>query len=178
MCNFFSKISLAFIFILVFSVLANAQAPDAATADGKNDSTNKLDLPKGIKETLAKQRIEREEKEYQELVGRGEEAVQLSSDLNKSLEGSRNLSAEDLKKLDRLEKLIKKIRSDLGAKNDESDETRPEETSLPATGKNLEEMTGDLLSEIKKIGRHTISVVAIESSNSLLKLVRFLRSNN
>ena len=178
MRNFSIKFSFAFLFLLGLFACADAQIlPDASSPDGRSASANQKDLPDGIKESLAKQRIASEEKEYRELVEKGEEAAQLSSELNKSLENNRKLSSEDLKKLDRLEKLVKKIRSDLGAKDDDSEDAKSVKTSLVTAGKNLQETTSDLLSEIKKIGRHTISVVAIESSNSLLRLVQFLRFN-
>lgn len=177
MLKFSFKFSVVFLFLLAFCVCADAQVSDASSS-GSSNPINKMDLPDGIKESLAKKRIENEEKEYQELIEKGEEAAQLSAELNQSLETNRKLSSEDLKKLDRLEKLVKKIRSDLGAKDeDESENSKTMKTSLLNAGKSLQETTDDLLSEIKKIGRYTISVVAIESSNSLLKLVKILRFN-
>lgn len=169
----------AFIFVMATCLYANAQVADASTANGRPDP-NRQDLPDGIKETLAKQRIKSEEKEYQELVKRGEEAAKLGEELDKSLEVTQKLSAEDVKKLDRLEKLVKKIREELGGKDEdaEKDESPIESPqSLLTAVKNIKQDTASLLSEIKKIGRHSISVVAIESSNALLKLVRFLRFN-
>lgn len=158
--------------LLAFSNAVSAQAADSNTPDDKNDPKG---IPDVIKENLAKMRIKNEEKDYRELIGKSEEAAQLSDAINNSLDFNRKLSSDDLKKLDRLEKLVKKIRSELGAKDDDSSDETPEKESLPIAGKNLKEMTSDLVSEIKKIGRHTISVTAIESSNSLLKLVRILR---
>lgn len=173
------SLKLLFIFLLVPAcfVCANAQTADASS-DGRNNPFNQRDLPDGIKESLAKKRIENEEKEYNELIDNGEEAAKLGTELSEKLERNQKFSSDDLKKLDRLEKLVKKIRSDLGAKDDsDSEDSKTFKSSLYNAGKTLQETTGDLLSEIKKIGRHTISVVAIESSNSLLKLVRYLRFN-
>lgn len=158
---------------LALSIAASAQ--QTADSNSPDDKVNSKDAPDGFKENLAKMRIKSEEKDYRELIQKSEEAAQLSDEINKSLAKNRKLSSDDLKKLDRLEKLVRKIRSELGAKNDDSiDETSEKELS-PDAGKNLKEITSDLVSEIKKIGRYTISVVAIESSNSVLKLVRFLR---
>ncbi len=169
------------IFILASFVCAAAQGlPDASTASGRPDPTKQTDLSDGIKESLAKQRIKKEEKDYQELIKRGEEAAQLGAELNKSLEAAQNLLPEDEKKLDRLEKIVKKIRVELGAEDDKDDrpESKTEKSSnARAAVKKIQEETANLLSEIKKIGRHSISVVAIENSNSLIKLVRFLRFN-
>ena len=164
-------------FVLAASAWASAQLPDASTASGRTDPVRQMDLPTSIKENLAKQRIKSEEKQFRELVERGEEAVRLGAELSSSLETSEQLSAADVKKVERLEKLVKKIRDDLGAEDDDSEKTAAEEKpqSLTAIVKNIKEDTANLLSEIKRIGRHSISVVAIESSNALLKMVRFLR---
>lgn len=157
---------------VALSICVSAQTADSNSPDS---ATNSKDLPEGLKENLAKLRIKSEEKDYQELIEQSEEAARLSSEIHNSLENNRNISADNLKKLDRLEKLVKKIRSELGAKNDDSADSLTEKEILPDEGKNLAELTSNLVSEIKKIGRYTISVVAIESSNSLLKLVKFLR---
>lgn len=178
-----SKKSLNFLFALIFvlagCISAHAQGADASTANGKPDPARQ-DLPDGLKETLAKERIKSEEKEYQELVQRGEEAAKLGEELNKSLATSQKFTAEDVKKLDRLEKIVKKIREELGAKDEDADQDEKKSerpSSFQSAVINIKEDTANLLSEIKKIGRHSISVVAIESSNALLKLVRFLRFN-
>jgi seryl-tRNA synthetase len=168
------KLFFILIFLLTFCSFSNAQ-DDASRANGK---APKEDYPLGIRETLAKVRIQRAEKEYKELIERGEEAARLSEELSKALESGQKFSAEDKKKIERLERLIKRIRTDLGARDDdEKDIEKNEPANLTNVIKNIKEDTANLLSEIKKIGRHTISVVAIESSNSLLKLVRLLRFN-
>lgn len=159
-----------------FSWMAAAQTPDANSADGKSGVLSKEDLPKGIQETLAKKRIQTEEKEYQELIAKVEEADSLSNQISASIQKGGKLSGEDLKKLDRLEKLINKIRGSLGAKDDNSDDETTDSFS-PEDNKSIQELSGDLLTEIKKIGRHTISVIAVESTNSLLKLIRSLKFN-
>ncbi len=167
------------IFILAFFCCASAQAlPDASSASGRSDPAKETDLSDGVKESLAKQRIKKEEQEYQELVKRGEEAARLGSELNKSFETAQEFSPEDRKKLERFEKLVKKIRVVLGAEDDK--DSRPENEVEKIYGRReaakiLEEDAGNLLSEIKKIGRYSISVVAIENSNTLLKVLRFLR---
>jgi uncharacterized protein YlxW (UPF0749 family) len=176
------NILFAFIFVCAAFLSVNAQGSDASTSSGR-PSSNELDMPESFKENLAKQRIKNEEKEYQELVQRGEEAAKLGAEISKSWETSQKFSTEDEKKLDRLEKLVKKIRTELGAEGEvEGEEKNKIEIEKPSTFqkviKNIQEDAANLLSEIKKIGRHSISVIAIESSNTLLKLVRFLRFNS
>jgi seryl-tRNA synthetase len=163
-------------FILSCGLYANAQT-DASTPNGRPNPIRQ-DLPNGIKETLAKSRIKRAEKEYQQLLERGEEAAKLGEEISKMLENGQRFTAADKKKLDRLEKLVKRIRTDLGGRDEDKDSENDKPLNFAGVIKNIQEDTANLLSEIKKIGRHTVSVVAIENSNSVLKLIRFLRFNS
>jgi hypothetical protein len=158
---------------VVFVVFAKAQL-DATTRGGV---PQKEDLPTGIQESLAKQRIEREKKDFAELLARGEEAVRLSEELEKSYTQNNQLSVEDRKKLDRLEKVVKKIRNELGSEGDDdkSIDFGDKPLSVLNALEALQNNTVKLVEELKKTTRYSISVVAVESSNILLKVVRFLR---
>lgn len=162
---------LLFVFIVVFTVVVGAAAQSNADATGKSDA-EKEDLPKNIKESLAKSRIESEKKDYDEMLKRGEEALKIGAELEKSFTQSKNLSQGDQKKLERLEKLVKKIRSELGG--DETDD-KESLTSVENAVKTLQSKSVTLFDELKKATRHSISVAAIESSNALIKAVKFLR---
>lgn len=170
---FFKFIRVGFLIALAFgaAVSINAQGVDASTRDGKPSNE---ELPKNIRENLEKQRIEQEEKDYKELLKRGEEALKLSEDLGKSFTANNKLSSEDRKKLERLEKLVKKIRSDLGGDDDDAEEDEAPATVSDAL-KFLQENTVKLVGELKKSTRHSISAVAIHSSNLLLRVVKFIR---
>jgi hypothetical protein len=180
MFSTFLKFVLTSFLIGVASVCVVSAQIDASTPNGK---PKEEDFPKGIKETLVKQRIEQEKKEHQELLKRGDEALQLSTDLEKSFADNNTLTLEDQKKLERLEKIVKKIRKELGGDDDnDGDEKVFEKDSVlknPSTAQSafkvLQESTVKLVNELKKSTRHTISVIAIQSSNLLLKAVRFLR---
>ena len=138
----------------------------------------KEDFPSNIKETLAKQRIAREKKEYDDLLQRSEETVKLSNELEKSFVNSKQLSSDDTKKLDRLEKLLKKIRSELGGDSGgEDDETVIKETPSTLVGafQTLQSNASQLFDEIKKQTRYSVSVISIQTSNALLRIVKFIR---
>lgn len=174
---FHSALRLIFLicFISAASLIANAQVDK----DVPVLLPPKEELPKGIKESIAKGRIEREKKDFAELLERGEEAIKLSDELEKSFAENNRLSTEDQKKLERLEKLYKKIRSEIGGKDDNADD---ESKSLPSTTlnalKSLHSNTLKLVDELKKTSRYSVSVIAVESSNLLLKVIRFLRFKN
>ncbi len=170
----FSKfLSIGFAIALTFAAVVSISAQiDATTASGKprND-----ELPKNIRESLEAQRIEREQKDYQELLERGDEVLKLSKFLEKSFAINNKLSSDDQKRLDRVEKLVKKIRRDLGGDDDDVDlEEMP--TTLDDALKALRENSTKLVDELNKSSRHSISAVAISSSNLLLRIVKFIRT--
>lgn len=184
MSSFISKsvITFAFVFLTAFAV--NAQG-EASTSNGR--PAPKEELPKSIKESLDKQRIEREKKDYQEMIERGEEALKISDELEKSVAQTSKLSSQDQAKLERLEKIVKKIRKELGGDDDGEKsavvpESTNEETELdekPSTVmsaiKKLQSNAAKLVEELKKTSRFSISAIAIQSSNALLKIVKFVQ---
>lgn len=156
--------------IIFASVFVNAQA-DASTPSGR---PKQEDLPKNVKETLKKYEIERSKKDHEKMLENGEEAVRLSEELSASFEKTNQLSPEDVEKLERIEKLVKKIRSELGG-DDEEEAEKAKPSNLETAIKTLRKTTASLLEELKKTTRYSISAIAIQSSNSLLDIVRFLR---
>lgn len=176
MLNRISHLVLAVAFLAAASAFAHAQGADASPRSGV---PQKEDLPKGIKESLAKSRIEQEKKDFAELLERGEEAVKLSNELETSFTQNNHISSEDRKKLDRLEKLVKKIRDEIGGKDDGKEDENIQIEEKPSTMldalKSLQSTSVKLVDELKKTTRYSVSVVAVESSNLLLKVVKFLR---
>jgi membrane-associated HD superfamily phosphohydrolase len=173
----FKSLSPTFLLLLLFMAGSTVMAQaDASTSNGR---ATKEELPKNIKETLAKQRIEREKKDYEDLLQKSEEAVKLSQELEKSFNEGNQFSGEDIKKLERLEKLVKKIRSELGGSDDkEFEENNAENPKISTLGNalvSIQSSAEKLFDEIKKSTRYSISVVAIQSSNTLLKILKIIR---
>lgn len=167
----YSFFRLLFVFLFVLAIVAGADAQSNIDPSGKSGA-EKEDLPKNIKESLAKSRIETEKKDYDELLKRGEEALKIGAELEKSFAQNNSLTQSDQKKLDRMEKLVKKIRSELGGDETDNDENP---STIENAVKTLQSKSAMLFEELKKATRHSISVVAIESSNALIKAVKFLR---
>lgn len=159
-----------FALFLVSTAIVGVKAQGDAT--NRNGRPRNEDLPKSVKETIAKGRIDREKKDYEELIMRGEEAAQLSEELEQSFAKNNQLTSDDQKKLERLEKTLKKIRSELGGDDDDDDESP---ASTQTALKRLQNYTLNLVEELKKTTRYSISASAIETSNAILKLVRFIR---
>lgn len=179
----FSKFSTLIFCVLLtatFSICINAQTqmcsqelPQTLQRNAQREET-----PQNVKENLAKMCIEQQKKEYAEMLKRGDEALKLSEDLEKAFAENSSLSAEDRKKLERLEKIVKKIRSDLGG-DDDGKAVQTDDENTPLSMGNafqvLRENTIKLVDIMKKSTRYSVSAVAIESSNVLLKVVKFLR---
>ena len=80
-----------------------------------------------------------------------------------------------------VEKRVKKIRSELGGSDDEGDD-QTDEVEKSATTKDavtrLRSAAASLYDDLKRTTRFTISATAIETTNAILKVARFLRLAN
>ena len=146
-----------------------------------DDRKEESDRPKSIQETLEKMRIEKAKKEYDSMLARGEKAVLLADELEKTLSGGSTFTRKEIEKIETLEKLVKRIRSDLGGQNDE-DKKLNGDSGLPGNIVDgiytLRKTTVNLMEELKKSSRFTVSATAIQSSNAVLRIARFLRIAN
>ena len=180
----FIRIAFLLIFTLaIFCSVGLAQKgadgkPISLSSDGKDDE----DKPTSYKESIEKLRIEKDKKDHQEMVDRGEEAVKLSDEVKKSFEENGKLSNEDLAKVAKVEKIVKKIRTELGGNDDDGDDKdqasgdKPGgDLSLAGAVDSLQSKANALYDELKKTTRFTISAAAIFSTNAVLKLAQTLR---
>jgi hypothetical protein len=181
-----ARLANLFIFAALFGGAAlvafgQQDLPDASSRSGRQP---KEDLPAGLKEMMAKQKAERDKKEHEEMLARGEEALRLANQLETSFAHNKAFSQQDRGKLESLEKVVIKIRKELGGDDDgDGDDTslvkpaedEPKPSNMEEAFKYLQSTTVKLVDELKKTTRFSISAVAIQSSNTVLKLVRFLR---
>lgn len=141
------------------------------------------DQPRSFKEMLTKQRVEREKKDHEEMLKRAEEAVLLSQQLDNAFQQNNGISQKDYQKLETLERVVAKIRKELGGDDDDYNKNdqeiaaakEPRPSTVQEAFNSLKDTTMNLVDELKKTSRFTISAVAIQSSNTVLKLVKFLR---
>jgi predicted nucleic acid-binding Zn-ribbon protein len=122
-----------------------------------------------------KRLIKLEEKQYQENLSRAREAAALGSELRNSYEQKKTLTREDAKKLERLEKLTKKIRGEAGGSDEDALLDNPPHELESALGK-LADVAGSLSKVVEKTPRQVISAVVIEQANVVLQLVRITRN--
>ena len=174
MDRIYIKVIAIFFLAACFSVSAFAQT--AASNSPGQDSSDEKDTPKSVKEMLFKMRLEREKKDFQEMLDRGKQASELTERLEKSIESHHTLTTDDKQAIDDVEKLVKKIRGELGGSDDdEADVEKP--VDVVSGVKYLRDSTSKLFDELKKSSRFTISAAAIQSSNAVLKTIRFLQFN-
>lgn len=170
--------------ILVLALSAVALSAQTASNDPWPfpDRRKPDDDSRFVKEMLAKQQTAREKREYEALVERGETALRLSTELETSFRKKSQLSEAEREKLEEFEKLVSRIRKDLGGADDGDSEVGFKETDSPKDVREgfiyLKRSTEQLVSEIKRSTRFSVSVLAIESSNTLIRLARFLRITN
>lgn len=172
------KFVLAITAIFLAAGFAFAQPESAANPfPSRNDRKPEESLP--MREMLAKRQAENEKKEHEALLKRGQDALRLSEELERSFEQRSQITKQDLQKLEALEKVVSKIRNELGGDDDGETDESLDKTEKPSTlmeaFKFLKSSTTKLVSELQKTSRFSISAVAIQSSNSVIRLARFLR---
>ena len=135
-------------------------------------------LPKNVLESRERMRIEKDKKDFQEMMERGEEVASLTARVERSFAARGQLSDVDRANIEALEKAVKKIREDLGGDDDDESVADTHGGTLPSVADalaSLKASTADLMQELKKTSRFTISAAAIQSTNAVLNITRFLR---
>lgn len=136
--------------------------------------------PKPVLEMFEKRRIEREQKEYDQVIEKGDELLSLSMAIAKAFAENGKLSDREKTQLAAVEKLAKQIRSHLGGDDDGSPVVQEVSQNRQGPGSVVvafSEAAVDLVEELKKTTRFSISASAIESSNAVLGLTRLLRAS-
>ncbi|HEV8366718.1 MAG TPA: hypothetical protein VGQ39_02105 [Pyrinomonadaceae bacterium] len=125
-------------------------------------------------EIRAKRLIKLAEKEHEENLKRAREISQLSQDLSAALKTRSSLGREDTKKLERLEKLTKKIRDEAGGESDDVQIVNaPSDVSSAVT--QIAENAELLSKDVQKTPRQIVSTTVIDRANVVLQLLKILR---
>ena len=153
------------------------QSPTATASANSQDSSDKDPITFGSleDEMRAKRRIKLEQKEYQENLARARKADKLSVELRNSYEKTKAFTRDDTKKLERLEKLTKKIRSEAGGSDEDTSLDNPPNELYLALSR-LAQVTESLRQVVEKTPRQVISATVIEQANVVLQLVRITRN--
>ena len=151
-----------------------------APPDDKPSKSDKDDLGSDIgsheREMRAKLALREEKKLYDENLARARETAEIASQLLESYHTKKSFSLEDRKKLERIEKLTRRIRNEAGGTETDVDiEASPViETAM----KSVADMAEELRKEVEKTPRHVISTTVIEQANKLIGLIQHVRDIN
>lgn len=123
----------------------------------------------------AKQAIKLAEKEHQENLERAREICKLGKDLQARFNSSKTLDREGLKRLERLEKLTKKVRGEAGGEaNDIQIVNRPADKSGAIS--QISEVAESLSQSVLNTPRQVVSAAVIDGANVLLELIKLFRT--
>ncbi len=125
-------------------------------------------------EMKAKREIKGAEKEHQDNVDRAKEVSTIGKDLAASYKLNNSLKQDDLKTLDKLEKLTKRIRSEAGASDDEG-ALKEKPKDMAAAMECIAKVSNELGGKVQKTPRRVVSTAIIEQANVLLELIRLVR---
>ena len=166
--------------ILFWSSLAAAQIPRPSPTPppGPIDGTIRQDtapLTTFEEELRAKRAIKIAEKEHEENLARAKEIAEIGKELKDSLKDKTVLDHDSVKKVERLEKLTKKVRGEAGGE-DEDVEIPNRPSDLPTTVKEIADATESLAKNVQDTPRQVVSASVIDKANVLLELIKMVRN--
>lgn len=133
------------------------------------------DIGSHEREMRAKLALKAEKKEYDDNVARAKEASDIANQLLEAYQAKKSFSAEDNKKLERMEKLTRRIRNEAGGTDTDTD-LKEIPAIVESAVKRLAEMADDLRKEVEKTPRHVISAAVIDQANKLMAMAQFVRN--
>lgn len=179
----FLRFTLACALVLFTAMWISAQAqpsmrpvpqPSPNPMDKRNDG---IDFGNRETETRTRMMLKKEKKDYEEHVERAHEARDLAAELQKTYETARSFNAADYKKLERLEKLTRRIRNEVGGSQTDADPKELPKTHDEAVSQ-LAEMANELCDEVEKTPRRIVSASIINQANKLIALIQYVRGTS
>jgi hypothetical protein len=170
--------------VLAFAAHANSQTakpnfpPPSDTSlkdpskDGSKDDT-RFGSPEA--EMRSKLEIKEEKKKYDEHVARAKEVSELASQITTSYVAHKTFSPDDEKKLERLQKLTKRIRNDAGGADNINDLDKDTPAGVDETLKKMAEMADELDKLVESTPRNVVSTAVIDQANKLLGMLQIVR---
>lgn len=149
------------------SIMADPSLPGRDTAHEPEQDPHQ--------EMLEALEVKRAEGAHKQSIERARESAQLSAELCEAYTRQKALSPVELKKLARLEKLTRQLRSGAGGDDDDEQLKNPP-GSLQAALERIAELANEMCKRVEKTPRQIVSVSMITQSNELLELIRLARS--
>ena len=126
-------------------------------------------------ELRAKREIKLAEKDHEENLSRAREIGDIGKQLKDSVKDKALLDRNCLKKIDRLEKLTKKVRGEAGGEDQEvTIPNQPKDLTSAVT--QIADAAESLSKDVQKTPRRVVSASVIANANVLLELIRVART--
>jgi len=150
--------------------------PPAPRSDGpgKMPDDDPTPLTTFEEEMRAKRMIKIAEKDHEDNLKRAQEIAQIGKELKDNLKDKAVLDRDSIKKVDRLEKLTKKIRSEAGGEDEEITIVHPP-SDLCGTVTQIAEASESLSKNVQDTPRQVVSASVIGKANVLLELIKMVR---
>jgi len=148
------------------SISADKSSPDSPDNQRGNSMAEEMRIKREIRSA---------EKDHKENLERAREASDLGQELVASFKKNNSLDREDIKKLEKLEKLARRIRSEAGGSEDEVQiEKKPGD--LVEAMNCVAKVSASLNEKVQETPRQVVSATIIDKANVLLELIRIVRT--
>ncbi len=161
--------------VLLVPALARAQTSAPAPSQMDPSSTRERPLSEAEEEMRAKQAIKFAEKEHRENIDRAKEIANIGKQLKAAASNAPLMSRDSEKKIERLEKLTRKVRGEAGG-DDQEVELKNRPSDLPSAMALVSEAAETLSKEVQNTPRQVVSAAVIEKANVLLELIKLMRT--
>jgi hypothetical protein len=172
--------AVAIVGLVVFSHAPSpAQTAQQATPiipSDKDKDKIEGDTPAAMEaEMRAKRAIKVAEKEYQQNVDRARDLSVLGQEVNTAFTQKTHLGRDEIKKLEKAEKLAKAIRNAAGGSEADNEMDQPPK-DLAAALSMFAEVAESLKKNVEKTPKHVVSAAVIDEANVLLEVTRIVRA--
>ena len=150
-------------------------SPTPRPIEGVKNQEDETPLSTFEEELRVKRAIKLAEKDHQENLDRAKEICQIGKELHESLKDKSTLERDTLKKIERLEKLTKKIRGEAGGEDEEVTIVKPP-TDVPSAAAQIAEASENLSKNVQNTPRQVVSTAVIGNANVLLELIKRIRA--
>lgn len=158
------------------AVAAQTPRPVTSPLDAdKSSAEERTPFTELAEEMRSKRAISFAEKEYRDNLNRARNLSILGTVINTAFKQKKSLDPEDLKKLEKAEKLAKGIRDAAGGSEDKVKMEKPPKDLATALGM-FEELAESLKSKVEKTPKRVVSAAVIDEANVLLEVIRVVRA--
>ncbi|MFN2512880.1 MAG: hypothetical protein ABR568_15840 [Pyrinomonadaceae bacterium] len=126
-------------------------------------------------EMRIKREIRSAEKDHKENLERAKEVSDLGQELFASFKKNNSLDRDDVKKLEKLEKLAKRIRGEAGGSEDDASIEKTPGDMVEAMDC-VAKVSASLNEKVQETPRQVVSATIIDKANVLLELIRIVRN--